>query len=720
MHPHSSALSLNRRQTLAAAAGAGLLYGFSIPFSGRAARAAGQTAVGAFVRIGADEKITILVGVAEMGQGVSTGVAQVLAEELMVDWSQVTVEMAPASAAYNNPSIRQQATFGSLSMRGFFAPMRKAGATVREMLKIAAANALGVPVAALTAANGRVFVTGTTTSLSYGALAQAASQVQAPASPPLLGTGRYIGVSVPRADIPVKVTGKAVFGTDVALAGMLYASVKHCPVVGGTLPTGYVPPTPRGAIAAVPLGNAIGVVARDTYSAIRAARGVSAPWIIPWGNDQISSASIMSEAQQLMVTGQVLSAEKVGWAEGAFPAANRQLDVMYSVPYLAHACMEVLSCTALVTADHCTLWASTQAQTSCVNTAVAVTGLPASAVTVNTTYLGGGLGRKVDQDFIRQAVTIAKAIPGTPIKLIWSREEDFGADQYRPMGLARVRAGIDYSGNLSAWWSRLVAPSSSHQRSGNNGIDFLAIVGATGLPYAIENRLVEYVRHPAPVPVGSWRSIGYSINIFVAESAIDELAGLAGADPLVFRQRMLGSNPRALAVLDTAAALAGWSTPPASGRARGLAYCFADNSHVALIVEISRSTTGGMRLHKATCVVDVGLAVNPDGVAAQIEGGIVHGISAALWGQVTFSAGRATVRNFNNYRSVRMRDMPEIKVQLIDGNPASLGGAGEVSVPPVAPALANAWARLTGQRLRSLPLFPPAVSGGSPEEDDDD
>ena len=631
----------------------------------------------------------------------------------MVDWNKVSVQTAPANSVYGNPILRgTQATFGSLSMRGYFAPMLKAGATVREMLKLAAAQVLGVPVTTLIAANGKISASGSATELTYGMLAASAAQQTPPANPPLLGTGRYVGVSVPRADIPSKVTGEAVFGIDVQLPGMVYAAVQNSPVVGGTVPAGIVLPTPSGTLGVVPLDSAVAVVAKDTYTAIRAARNLSVKWVIPTGNDAISSAGILTQAQQLMSAGEVQTAETSGLAQAAFMGASKSVDQVYTLPYLAHACMEVLNCTALVTATSCTVWAPTQAQSAVVATAQSITGFPVTAITVNTTLLGGGLGRKIEQDFISQAIRIAKTMPGTPVKLTWSREQDFSSDQYRPMALVRARVGVNASGNITGWWTRLVAPSYSFQHGGNTGTDFLAITGATGLPYAFDSRLVEYVRHPTPVAVGSWRSIGCSINTFVTESVIDEVAALLGVDPLVYRQKLLATNPRALAVLNAAADLGGWATPTPATHARGIAFCFADNAYVAEVVEISQSSTGAIKIHTVACAVDCGMAVNPDALTAQIEGGIVHGMSAALWGQVTFNAGRPNVRNFDTYRMARMRDMPTIKVQIINGNPSSLGGAGEVSVPPVAPALANAWARLTGQRLRTLPMFPKASTSG--------
>lgn len=712
MSPRDDAADhVDRRGFLQRSGAAGLLYAFSIVAPGRGAHAAGSSQpIGAFVRIGTDESVTMLVGVSEMGQGIASGIAQVIAEELMVDWSQVSVQTVNSGTTYGNPFLRgTQGTFGSLSMRGYFAPMRKAGATVREMLRAAAAQAMNAPLSSLIAANGRV-TAGSGAGMTYGQLAALAVQQTPMDNPPLLGTGKYVGVSLPRTDIPAKTTGAAVFGLDVRLPNMLYAAVVHSPVFGGIL-SGALPPPPSGAIAVVGLDTAVAVIARDTYTAFRAAQSLSVQWQPPTGATTVSTGSVLAQAQQLMTTGEVQTAETVGLAQAAIVGASAPLDLTFSFPYVAHACMEVLNCTALVTSTSCTIWAPTQAQTATAATAARLTGLPAAAITVNTTLLGGGLGRKIEQDFISQAIRIAQTVPGTPVKLTWSREQDFAADQYRSAALVRARASVDAMGNVS-WWTRLVAPSYAYQHGGSTGIDFIAIAGATGLPYAFTNKLVEYVRHPAAVPVGSWRAIGCSINTFVTETMLDEIAAITRSDPLSLRRRLLASNPRALAVLDAAAAMANWTTPPGTGRARGIAFCFSDNAYVALVVELSQPTAGSLRIITASCAVDVGMAVNPDSVTAQIEGGIVHGLSAALWGEVPISNGRATVRNFNNYRIIRMRDMPTINVRLLDGNPNSLGGAGEISVPPVAPAVANAVASLTGQRLRSLPLLR-ALTGGT-------
>jgi isoquinoline 1-oxidoreductase beta subunit len=343
-----------------------------------------------------------------------------------------------------------------------------------------------------------------------------------------------------------------------------------------------------------------------------------------------------------------------------------------------------------------------------VGTVESITGLPASAITVHPTLLGGGLGRKIEQDYVAQAVKVAKAI-GKPVKLTWSREEDLSHDQYRPSALVRVRLGLDAGAGVSSYAVRVVTPSPLFQRgwigaTGNDNVD-----GAAGLPYAFANRLVEYVRDPAAVPVGFWRSVGESINCFAIESALDEAAVLAGVDPLAFRQQLLAARPRELAVLNAAAAMIGWGTAPAAGVARGLALGTGFGSIAAMAVEVSQPVAGTMKVNRVVCAVDCGVAVNPTQVESQIEGGIIQGISSALWGQTTFSSGKASSRNFSNTRVLKMKETPAIQVQIITSGLGNLGGIGEVGVPPVAPALANAWAKLTGTRMRTMPFFPGAT-----------
>ena len=704
-----------RRQFIAstAAAGGGLLLGFGLPLVSRLAKAAGAaatstaTTINTWIQIGTDESITILVGATDMGQGVLSGLAQIVAEELMVDWAKVSAVEAPANSIYGNPLFGGfQFTGGSTSVRGYYQPLRVAGAAAREMLVNAAAQIWGVTASACTAVNGTVVRNGTAQVLTYGALAPTAATLPVPTNPALTDPAnfRLIGKPVARVDLPAKVDGSAIYGIDVRIDGMVYATVVHCPSIGGTC--SGLPPMPPGATALVNLGNAVAVVANSTWAAFQAAQEArgNIQWSIPASAAAINTPQIFSQAQQLMQTGTALLAEAQGDVDAALPVSAKVLELTYDLPYVAHATMEVMNCTANVTASACEIWAPTQGQTSAVYTAAAITGLSPAAIQVHTTMLGGGLGRKIEMDFIAQAIQISKTI-GKPVKLTWRREEDFGHDQYRPMALVRVRAGLDASGNVTAWSFRNVSPSILGQRGyiGPADVDSQAIEGADGLAYAFGTRRLDWVPHPAAVPVGFWRSVGNSINAFAAESAIDELALAAGVDPLTFRRQLLANDARSLAVLNAAAALAGWDTAPPAGHARGIAFWASFGSIVCQVAEVSGTTPSTLRVNRVACVIDCGSVVNPDSVVAQMQGGIVHGMTAALWGKVTFTNGVASARNFNDYRMMRMRDMPQIDVQIITSG-APLGGVGEAGVPPIAPAIANAYAALTGQRLRTLPL----------------
>jgi isoquinoline 1-oxidoreductase beta subunit len=678
------------------------------------ASSATASTVNAWISIGTDETITIEVGSAEMGQGVSTSLVQIVAEELQAKWSQVKFAFAPADPTFANFATHQQLTGGSMSVRGYYDGLRAVGAAAREMLKSAAALTWGVPVSSCTAANGAVTAVfgGITHTLTYGALAVKAATLPVPANAPLLPTSafRLIGQSLTRLDLAPKTTGAAIFGIDVRVPGMLYAGIKHCPQIGGTVAS--VPKTPSGAVAVVPLGNAVAVVVNDTtWHAIQAARGLKVAWSIPGSVSALTDSAILATAQSLMTGSTAAVAETVGNSAAAFAGAPLQFSETYGVPYLAHATLEPLNCTASVTATSCEIWAPTQAAGLVAATAASITGLPANKITVHTTFLGGGLGRKFEQDFIAQAIKVSKAVQ-QPVKLVWSREEDFTNDQYRPMALARVQAGLDAQGNVLAWQNRIVSPSILYQRGwiGPNDVDSQAVDGALQLAYAFGTREVAYVRHTSDVPVGFWRSDGHSINAFVVESAIDELALLAGVDPLLYRQRLLAGNAQALNVLNTAAQLAGWGTAPAKGHARGIAFSQGFGSTVAQVVEIA-GKAGNISVVKVSCAIDCGTVINPDTVIAQMESGIVQGLGAALWGKMSFSNGTASPRNFNGYPMMRMGDMPQITTSVIASG-GFIGGVGEPGVPPAAPALANAYAKLTGIRLRTLPMLTRAASGG--------
>ncbi len=700
--------SVTRRRFLGGAAGTVLVFSLEASASGMMARAAAATkaptagAVTGWISVNTDNSVTISFGGAEMGQGIMTGLAQAAAEELMVSWGQVNSQPTAPAQSY--------ITGGSWGMRANYAAMRNAGATAREMLLTAAANQWSVSRGSVTVADGVITNTATSATLTYAQVASAAALLTPPTNAPLTDPSKFriIGKTVNRLDLAGKVNGSAVFGIDVVVPGMVFAAIKNAPVPGGTV--SKMPLAPTGTLAVVNLGTAVAVVATNTWAAMNAAANLSVTWTTPANASQMTSSTIATQAATLMATGTPGSplAETAGNAATSYGTSTTKVEATYSLPYLAHVCMEVPNCTVSVTPTSAEVWVPTQAASWVVNTVTSITGLPASAVTVHPTLLGGGLGRKIEQDYVAQAVKVAKAI-GKPVKLTWSREEDLGHDQYRPMGLVRVRLGLDAGGSLNSYATRVVAPSPVFQRGWMGPLGNDNVEGATDIVYsgAIANRLVEYVRHPAPVPTGFWRSVGDSINCFAVESALDEAAKASGQDPLAFRQRLLANNPRALAALNSVAATIGWSTPPAAGRARGLAISNGFGSIVALAVEVSQPVLGTMTINRIACAIDCGMAVNPGQVVSQLEGGIIQGISSALWGQTTFSSGRASSRNFSNTRLLRMRETPPITVDVIQSG-APIGGVGETGVPVVAPALANAWAALTGTRVRTLPMFPSA------------
>ena len=679
--------------------------------------AAGAAPLGPYLSIDTANQVTLFIGPTEMGQGIMTGLAQLVAEELMLAWSQVSVQQgvttAQTSSALANPLFGAQITGGSTSMRGWYKPLRLAAATARQLLINAAAQTAGGGTWSL-AQGGKV--TDGTRTYAFADLVALASTLPTPTGVAPVTTTNVIGQRMPRTDIPAKVNGSAVYGIDVRLPDMVYAAVVHCPTLGGTVAS--MPSSSKGALALVNLGNAVGVVATDTWSAQRIADSIasSIKWTLPASLDSRDSAAILATAHSLLTSTSVTPHiyEQGGGVDpaAALGAAAVKIDATYDLPYLAHACMEVLNCTATVTATSAEIWAPTQGQALCFPTIMSITGLPASAITVHTTFLGGGLGRKIEQDYIGQAVTMAKAV-GKPVKLTWSRKQDFQNDKYRPCASIRVQAGLDAKGAFSALLYRNVSPSINIQRNtkpGNNPEDTGAVAGAVGLPYAIANRRIEFVPNPADIPLGYWRSVGESYNTFAVESAIDELAAAAKLDPMAFRKTLAAGDARAMGVLQAVDQLSGWSAGPApKGSARGLAFLSGFGSYIAMVAQVTTSGSQ-MKVSKMFCAIDCGVAVNPDQIESQVQGGIVHGLSATLWGQVTFAKGVPNVSNFNGYRMVRRGDMPAISVAIVP-SAAAVGGVGETGVPCVAPALANAWAALKGVRQRTLPFYPGATMG---------
>lgn len=694
----------------------------------RAAPAAAQ--LGTWLQIGTDETVTILAGSSEMGQGILTGLAQLVAEDLMVDWTQVIVKGAPANSIYGNPMYHAQMTVGSGSIRGYYQTLRLAGATAREMLIAAAAQTWGISPASCKAVSGLVTNTINNSILTYGQLAPLAATMPVPANPALVPDAqlRYVGTAMKRLDIPQKVDGSAVYGIDVRLPDMVYAVVKHAPAFGGTLT--QTPSVPSGAIAVVPLNvmagtgrgtettgmiNAVAVVASNTWSAMQAANRLQALWAVPASSQDLNSDDLFAQAESLLDNGapDTRVAERVGTIRKN-KAWGKPVTNTYYLPYQAHAPMEVLNCTVRFSGAgstrRCEIWAPTQSQAATLSTAMTLTGLPASQIDITTTYLGGGLGRKFEQDFISQAIQVATAID-KPVKFMWPREEDFSRDQYRPMAVVRIDALLDDQGMVRMWDYRNCSPSIGLQRRPTStAIDAQAVEGsttATGVTYSFRTRSVKHLIHPSTIPVGFWRSVGYSINTFAVESMMDELADAAGIDPVEFRRRHLTNSPRALALLNKAATISNWTAAPATGRAKGFAMLQGFGSMVALVAELSVPAAGSIKLHNVWAAVDCGRAVNPDSVRSQIEGGIVHGINAALWEQVKFTAGKSSVTNFNNTRKLKLREMPLITVEIMPTDPTvGIGGLGEPGVPAIAPAIANAYFRLTGTRVRRLPFFP--------------
>ncbi|MEZ5353839.1 MAG: molybdopterin cofactor-binding domain-containing protein [Bryobacteraceae bacterium] len=725
----------------------GLSLAFLLPEVSRVAELQAATVPGqvnAWLNIAADGSVTLTVGASEMGQGSFSTLAQILAEELMVNYSRVrTVQGSPAMAN-PQPVGASLNTVGSSITRRNFWTMRDAGAAAREMLVTAAMNLKGdLTRANYTVADGVVRHSSGVT-WTYGSLAGAASALPVPSNPPLVPDSQFrlIGRTQPRFDIPSKVDGSAVFGMDIRIPGMLYAIIKHGPTFGSTLkspprapsgmqvvPTSVVAGTGRGTEVTGAV-NAVAVVGPNTWDTWQAARRLSVSWKTPAAASSWNDAQFLTDGRALLNGGQpyqaggangpgtVFTVEGDAASAGAGLAASaKTVNAEYTLPYVAHATMEVLNCTVdYVAGNRCNIYAPTQNGRGVLSLAMQLTGLPESKIKVITTYLGGGLGRKAEQDFVSQAIQVAMAV-GKPVKLMWPREEDFTRDQYRPMAVVGVSAGIDNSGNITGWKYRNVSPSILGQRGSNLGArgDSQGYEASQDLPYNIGARLTEWAWHPSPIPVGFWRSVGASINTFCVESMIDELAFAANQDPYLFRRSRL-TDPRWISVLDAAADLSNWSAS-SPGRYRGIAIGAAFNSIVAQVVEVSSVTSSSLRVDRVWLAIDLYMPVNPGQIEAQMQGGIIHGLNAALYGQQTFSGGKAQATNFRNSRMIRANEAPQVAVRIMPApasadRAANIGGAGELGVPTFAPALANAYFQATRTRRRSLPLFPGSRMGG--------
>lgn len=724
----------NRRDFLSASTAmvGGLALGFG-PVINKAQAAIARTQVNLWLNVGSDNSITLSVGTADMGQGSAQGLAVALCEELMVDPSRVRVITGKPSLAVPAPFGASINTAGSGMIRNYFWKTRDAGAAAREMLISAAMTAIGDGNRSnYVVQNGVVINTSSGQQRTYGQVALAAATLPVPTGVSLVSNLSYIGRPVKRQDIPLKVDGSAVYGIDVRIPNMVYAVIKHSPTFGGVLSA--TPARPRGAIAVVPthvvtgaargldaLGNvnAIAVVADTTWDAMRLAKGLKARWTLPANVAALNTAQFKADAQALLtggtpftganLPGSIYTVETVGIPATAISASAKKLDLTYTLPYVSHVCMEVLNCTVnYVAGVSCEIWAPTQAAKNVLGLVSTLTGLAVDKITVNTTFLGGGLGRKIELDFISQAVQVAMAI-NRPVKLMWPREEDFTHDFYRPMAAVRVQIGLGTGSVINGWSYRNVSPSLLGQRGVTLTAkgDSQAYETSQDLPYKFGARLTEWVMHGSPIPVGFWRSVGASINTFAVESAIDEAAAVAGVDPYLYRRNLL-SDPRWIAVLEAAANASGWNSVAPAGTAKGIAIGAAFNSICAQVVEVKKGANGPL-VKRVWIAIDCGICVNPDQVSAQLMGGVIHGMNAALYGQQTFSNGAAQVSNFSNNRVTLLSEAPDVNVTIISGaidRSVAIGGVGELGVPTFAPALANAWYKLTKTRVRDLPFLP--------------
>jgi isoquinoline 1-oxidoreductase beta subunit len=657
------------------------------------AAGAGEEKFNRWLRIAADGTVTLVIDRSEMGQGVTTGLAMLVAEELEIDLAQLRTEFAPAHPDYFNAMLGEQVTGGSTSLRAAWKPLREAAAETRERLVAAAAATWNFRRRECRAVQGAVVHLPTRQSIGYGEVAQRAAAQPVPTGVRLKrpDTFRIIGTLQRRLDLPEHASGQAVFGSDVSIPGMLAAVVARAPVFGGRAKTIKASRTRavKGVREIVELENGVAVVAENVWSALRGREALEVIWD-EGPQAALSSAEINQRFARASARKGRIERDR-GDVDAAFGEAATVIEAVYETPYLAHATMEPMNCTARVGADGCDVWAPTQAQTEAQRVAAEAADVPQEGVRIHTTLLGGGFGRRLDPDFIDEAVRLAKVV-GHPVQVLWTRDDDMRHDHYRPASYTRLRAGLDKRGAPLAWLQRIVGPP-------------LALDGVD-LPYAIPNIREEHVTVDPGVPTGPWRSVGASQNAFVIESFIDELAHAATSDPLMFRRKLLRKAPRHRAVLDLAAEKAGWTTPPPHGRHRGVAVYHSFGSHVAQVAEVSINVAGAIRVHRVVCAIDCGIAVNPDLIAAQMEGAIAFGLSAALKSEITVERGRVVQANFNDYPILTLQEMPQVEVHIM-ARQDEPGGVGEPGVPPIAPAVANAVFAATGHRMRRLPLRPP-------------
>ncbi len=710
MNKHMMA-DLSRRKFLVASAavGGGLMIGY-VPTSFARADNDPVTSLDAFIRIDRQGKVTIISPMIEMGQGTYTSLPMLVAEELDVDMANVTVDHAPPSdELYGNPALGNvQVTGASTSVRAFYLPLRKAGAAAKAMLVAAAAEKWGVAPATLKTKLGFVVDASGDRRLSYGELADAAAKVPVPTDVPMKDPSQFriIGTPAKRLDVKGKVNGSAVFGIDTNIPGMKVATVAASPVFGGKLSSfneEAVRKTP-GVVDVVRLENAIAVIG-DHYWAAKTGLEAAAPVFDEGPHANVTTADVVAAlAKASGRTGAI--AKNEGDAAKVLSAAPRKVEATYEAPFLAHATMEPMNCTVSVSETGCDVWVGTQIPAICQQVVAKALDLPLDKVRIHNHLLGGGFGRRLEADFVLQAALVAKNLK-YPVKVIWSREEDIQHDIYRPYYYDRIAAALNDDGMPVAWSHRIVGSSIFARWAPplfKDGIDPDAIDGAADMPYAIENFRVEFVREEPPgILTGFWRGVGATHNVYVIESFVDELAAAGKKDPVEYRRALLQKNSRALNVLNRAAEISNWGTPLGPRRGRGVSVQQAFGSYMCQVAEVTVSKTGEVKVDRVYVVVDTGVVVNPDTVVAQMQSGVIFGITAVLWGEITLDKGRVQQSNFDSYRIMRIDEAPKIEVEIIKSgeNP---GGIGEPGTSGLAPAVLNAVFAATGVRLRKTPI----------------
>lgn len=709
----------DRRSFLREAGGAcfALVIAFHVPGSSRSVRGAARAerslpefTPNAFLTVGGDGAVTIRVHKSEMGQGVHTALPMIVAEELEVDWERVRVEQASLDEKFG-----AQETGGSSSVAASWHALRTAGAAAREMLVAAAARRWSVAARTCRAERGAVVHVPTGRRISYGRLTAAAARLPVPKEPPLksLQDFRVIGRRIPKVDGKAIVTGKAIYGFDVSVPAMLYATIERPPAFGARLERLVASRAEKieGVHRVVPVSSGVAVVAASTWAALEGRAALETEWSAG-AREDLSSARIREEFLNSSEKPGVVAVSR-GEADGALARSARRFEAIYETAYLAHAPLETMNCVADVRAESCELWAPTQKPLEAREIAMRLTGLPGEAVTVHVTLLGGAFGRRLENDYVAEAVELSLAVKA-PVQVVWTRADDMRHGFYRPATLHRLHAGLDANGELMAWKHRIVAPSVIMQRWEQlrpalggwvraDGLDETVVLGAEKLPYDVANFTLDYRMANTAVPTGWWRGTYDAPNAFAVESFVDEIAAALGRDAYQFRRRLLHGSPRLRAVLDLAAAKAGWAEPAPEGIHRGVAaHAYAGRVPVANVVEISLGKDGAIKVHRVVSAADIGIVINPSQAEAQVEGSVADGLASALKSEITVRNNRIEQSSYRDYQILRIGDMPRVETHFVPSGDAPRG-IGEPAVPPVAPALLNAVYAATGRRIRRLP-----------------